>query len=245
MESLTLNSLLLSFRSIAVVLAVTPVLFSQHAFAQSTSASSLPAAAPSTAKPTSHVETSVSVGAMAQLTPSHINDTKVNLSTQSLTPSAGVFGTFRQSFKPWLGYSVNFGYTYPTFRYTLSAPAGSSATTVRQSVQTHMYEISISYIAQKHLTSRFSLFGEAGGGTVAFAANNTGGGYLPNRSNAFRAAGITGFGANYYLAHGFGLRAQYRGIFIRYPYPNDDLTPKVRTFISEPTLSLTYNFGRR
>ncbi len=243
----------MSFRRIAIVqpivLAAILTAPSQTVWAQSSStdgtahtATTIPSPQGATKiKPS--VETSFSVGAMAQLAASRINDTNTSLTTERLTPSAGVFATFRQSFRPWFGYSVNFGYNYPTYHYTYSASGPSIIAPSKASVQASMYEISVSYIAQKHLTSRFSLFGEAGAGTIAFSASNNGG-YLPNRSNEFRPEGILGFGADYHLAHGFGLRAQYRGLFVRYPYPNDGISPRLKTLISEPTLSLTYTFGK-
>ncbi len=249
MLNLPLQSVRRILTAHAVVIAASSMLFTKPVSAQNSSsaepgevASSLPSA-PKTAKASNYVETSLSVGSMAQLTATRIQDTSTSLTTESFAPSAGVFATFRQSFKPWLGYSVNLGYTHPTYRYTVSAPASSASTTSKAFLTAHMYEISVSYIAQKHLTKQFALFGEAGGGTVAFAAKNNGG-YLPNRSNAFRPEGIAGFGLNYRLMHGLGLRAQYRGLFIRYPYPNDGLSPRLKTIISEPTLSLTYTFGR-
>ncbi len=180
-----MNSRLLSFRSIvivhAIMLAASPVLFTQDVLAQSTSSATssevVPSSpsAPNTAKPKNQVETSVSVGSMAQLAASRIHDTTTSLTTESFAPSAGVFATFRQNFKPWLGYSVNLGYTDATYRYTVSAPASSTGTTSRAFLAAHMYEISVSYIAQKHLTNHFTVFGEAGGGTIAFAAKNNGG----------------------------------------------------------------------
>ncbi|MBW4040259.1 MAG: hypothetical protein HIU91_15660 [Acidobacteria bacterium] len=181
---------------------------------------------------------------MAQLTASRINDTSTNLTTQSLSPSAGVFTTFRQSFKPWLGYSVNLGYTRSTYRYSISPPTGFTGITSGASIPSHMYEVSISYIAQKHLTNHLTVFGEAGAGTMAFAARNRVGSIPARGSNAFRPEGIAGFGVDYRLPHGLGLRAQYRGLFLKYPYPGDDLPTKLKTVISEPNLSLTYTFGR-
>ncbi len=250
-----MNSTLQSFRRIVIVhatiLAASPVLFTQAVLAQNTpitdssNAVSSLASTPHIEHPKYQVETSVSVGSMAQLAADRVSDTKTNLMTQSLSPSAGVFATFRQSFKPWLGYSVNFGYTHSTYRYTdtVFAPASSTGTTSNTLIPAHMYEVSVSYIAQKHLMNHLTVFGEAGGGTVAFAANNIGG-YLPRRSNTFRPEGIAGFGVDYRLPHGLGLRAQYRGLFIRYPYPDDDISTRLKTVVSEPTLSLTYTFGR-
>ena len=193
-------------------------------------------------KATTTPETSVSLGANAQLTASRINISNTNLLTESLNPSAGVFGTFRQTFRPWLGYSVNLGYSQSTYRYTNSAPVSMQAYTTRTLVPAHRYEISVSYTAQKRFTKRFSLFGEAGAGTIAFAAINNGLG-LPTRANAFKPAGIFGGGADYRLSHGFGMRAQYRGLLLSFPYPNDGVGTKLRTIINEPTLSLTYTFG--
>ena len=245
-----MNTLLQSFRHIVIVLLAIPCVFSQAAAAQSTSSAKTSEAVPSlpyaqpVPRPRPHVETSVSVGSMAQLTASRINDTTSSLTTQSLTPSAGVFATFQQRFKPWLGYSVNLGYTRSTYRYSIAAPAGFTGVTSRTSIPSHMYEISVSYIAQKHLTNRFTMFGEAGAGTMAFAARNRVGSIPARGSNAFRPEGIAGFGIDYSLTHGLGLRAEYRGLFLKYPYPGDDLDTKMKTLISEPTLSLTYTFGK-
>ncbi|QHN02945.1 hypothetical protein FTO74_05845 [Granulicella sp. WH15] len=250
-----MNLNLQSFRRIVIVhatiLAASPVLFAQAVPAQNTPVTDSSSAVfsspsiPHIEHPKYHVETSVSVGSMAQLSADRVSDTKTDLMTQSLSPSAGVFATFRQSFKPWLGYSVNFGYTHSTYRYTdtVLAPTNSTGTTSNTLIPAHMYEVSVSYIAQKHLTNRLTAFGEAGGGTVAFAANNIGG-YLPRRSNTFLPEVIAGFGVDYRLPHGLGLRAQYRGLFIRYPYPDYDLSIRLKTIVSEPTLSLTYTFGR-
>lgn len=241
-----MNSLLQSFRHVVIILIACPLLFSQRVFGQSPSPaqpSQAIASSPYAEKPENNVETSISVGSMAQLSTARIQATDTSLTTESLAPSAGIFATFRQTFKPWLGYSVNLGYTHPTYRYTVSAPASSTGITSMTLTPAHMYEISVSYIAQKHLTSRLGAFGEVGGGTLVFAANNTGGN-LPNKSNVFRPEAIAGFGIDYRLTAGLGLRAQYRGLFVRYPYPDDVFATRLNTFISEPTLSLTYTFGR-
>jgi len=232
----------------ALLLAIGPVLFSPRIFAQTASAGpttvvDCTASAPKAQPPAHRIETSVSVGAAAQLSATRIDDTKTTFMTQSLAPSAEVFATFRQSFQPWLGYSVNFGYTRPTYRYIVSAPASSSGPTNQTFVPTNMFEISLSYIAQKHLTENAAAFAELGAGTIAFEAIH-GAGDFQNRSNAFLPEGVTGFGIDYRLAHHLGLRAEYRGLFTRYPYPDYVDSTRLHTLISAPTLSVTYNFGK-
>jgi hypothetical protein len=189
------------------------------------------------------VESSVSVGAVAQLSATRIDDTKSTFMTQSLAPSAEIFATFRQSFEPWLGYSVNFGYTRPTYRYIVAPPSSSSGPTTQTFVPSNMFEISLSYIAQKHLAKNMTAFAEAGGGTIAFEAIH-GAGDFQNRSNAFLPEAVAGLGIDYRLSHGFGLRAEYRGLFTKYPYPDYSDSVRLHTLISAPTLSITYNFGK-
>jgi hypothetical protein len=104
----------------------------------------------------------------------------------------------------------------------------------------------VSYVAQKHLTRTLSVFGEAGAGAVAFAAIN-GDRSASNfsiifRNNTFRPEGITGFGIDYRLGHGFGLRGEYRGLFIKYPDYGSGIV-RLSTITSAPTLSFTYNIG--
>src|ERR1700761_6579130 len=62
---------------------------------------------------TLHPQTSISLGTFGQFTPTRIqsNAQLGNLVTSGASPTAGVLGTFRQQFRPWLGYSINMGYT--------------------------------------------------------------------------------------------------------------------------------------
>jgi hypothetical protein len=253
-----LNSISTLCRPAAILLAIGSVLSPQRSFSQTTASgpaaeststvTSLPSA-PQTSAPGRHVETSISIGATGQLTASRITETKTDLITQSLSPSAGLLATFRQSFSPWLGYSVNLGYTRATYRYTDAAPAPSTGQTVETFIPNNIYETSVSYIAQKRLTKAFTLFGEAGAGAVAFAAryydvrSSPSGFSLTFRNNTFRPEGIAGFGMDYRLGHSLGLRAEYRGLFIKYPdYASGSIRPT--TVTNGPTLSITYTLGR-
>jgi hypothetical protein len=61
----------------------------------------------------------VSLGIFGQLTPARTptefftdqTGTLINQTIQGTSTSAGVLGTFHQSFRPWLGYGVNLGYS--------------------------------------------------------------------------------------------------------------------------------------
>jgi len=257
-----LNRIVILFRYIAVVIAVSCVVLPQRGFSQdsvsqpvaygpatepASAVSSLPSA-PQAATPKRRVETTISAGVTGQFTATRITENSTALITQSLSPSAGFLATFRQSFTPWLGYSVNLGYTRATYHYTAAAPAASAGTTAETYIPNNMYETSVSYIAQKHLTPSLTLFGEAGAGAIAFAAryydvrSSPRNFSLTFRNNTFRPEGIAGFGMDYRLGHGLGLRAEYRGLFAKYP---DYASGSVRstTINSQPTLSITYSLG--
>ena len=68
-------------------------------------------------------QTSISLGTFAQLTPTRIEGNATDLfSTNGISPTIGVLGTFRQQFRPWFGYSLNLGYTQAAERYTGTTP---------------------------------------------------------------------------------------------------------------------------
>ena len=71
--------------------------------------------------------------------------------TQGTSPSPGVLGTLHESFKPWLGYNVNFDYTRFSENYSYGsafvpakgAPFPPSSTFTQGSIGTNMYEVTI------------------------------------------------------------------------------------------------------
>jgi hypothetical protein len=189
-----------------------------------------------TAKP--KVETTVSVGGFSQLTATRITTPLNNFNTESMTPSGGVLGTFRQSFKPWLGYAVSFGFTRAEEHYTQDAGFYSFGTGNDQRVAANMYEFTLSYVAEKHLTRKLSGFADVGAGMIAFQPVNAG-----DAVNNYRAAGVGGIGVDYDLGHRFGLRAEYRGQLYKFADYGDRFA-KTYTVTSEPTLSLVYRFGK-
>jgi hypothetical protein len=173
---------------------------------------------------------------------------------QSLDPSPAVLGTFRQSFRPWLGYSINMGYSRTTqhnVSTAISYQQGSVAL-ARFDIPANMYELSASYVAQKHVTPKLTGFADVGAGMVSFLPIHRGAdaaNYVPNNNRAlvppvtFRPAGVGGFGVDYHLTRHLGLRAEYRALVYKYADYGINL-PKAVTVSSEPTVSLTWNLGK-
>jgi opacity protein-like surface antigen len=180
--------------------------------------------------------------------------------TQSAAPSAGVFASFHQSFTPWLGYNIHFGYTRFTEHYsnaeeylttsTTTFPASSSF--IRGNIRTNMYDLTVSSVIEGPRTKRFSTFTEVGGGGLFFSplSSDTG------ARQQTRPALVFGAGANFKLAPKLDLRAEYRGLLYKSPDFNlTDITPGITgtnqfpmtrlfTVTSTPEVSLVYHFGR-
>lgn len=195
-----------------------------------------------------HPATSISLGAFAQLTATRIDTSAESFNTESMPPSAGVFGTFRQTFSPWLGYSVNMGYTRASERGTYGAGFESSNTPDNLVIPANVYELSLSYVAERHVTPRLSGFADIGAGMLAFLPEHRGAtaiDFVPYRalvpSVTFRPVGVGGIGVNYALTHHLALRAEYRGQLYKFAdYGN--AIPRYLTVTSEPTFSVVYNF---
>jgi len=208
-----------------------------------------------------HPQTSFSLGTFGQFTPTRIESNAefgepqyVNFLTSGASPTVGVLGTFRQQFRPWLGYSVNMGYTRVTERFTQYSNFPNTFNDYDVKVNTNMYELSLSYTASKQLTPRMSGFAEAGAGALAFlpAIPRS---VLPSPYSsfqnqfyfanvAFAPETVGGLGVHWHLANSFGFRAEYRGLI----YTNtvfQHTVHKAMTLSSEPTVSLTYSFGHK
>jgi opacity protein-like surface antigen len=213
--------------------------------------------------------TDVSIGTEADLTATRmptfthvysLSGTGITQVMQSAAPSAGVFGSFHQSFTPWLGYNVHFGFTRFTEHYsnaqesiltpTTTVPASSSF--IRGNLRTNMYDLTVSSAIEGPRTKRISTFTEVGGGGLFFTPLST----ETGASRQTRPALVFGVGANFKLSPKLDLRAEYRGLFYKSPDFNlTDITPGVTgtnqfpmtrlfTVTSTPEVSLVYHFGR-
>jgi opacity protein-like surface antigen len=179
-----------------------------------------------------------------------LDGVEIMQTTQGASPSAGVLATGHQSFSPWLGYNVNFGYGRFTENYSFGSAFVSNATTKPQnsyfsqlSIGTNMYELTIAPVVQGPKTKRFNTFAQFGGGGLWFLPTQAASPY----SEQVRAAMVFGAGLNYKLTDHLGVRAEYRGLF----YKNPDFAyrsgqapmSKLFTVTSEPTISVVYTFG--
>ena len=245
--ALTVSAILLT----VLTLAQSPAHPSPPCPALTTKPNPLPTHKPIPCRTGLHPETSVSLGAFAQLTATRIVDAPYNFTTASMSPSAGVLGTVRQSFSPWLGYSLNMGYTRATERATDNASLGPLYAVNNLSIPANIYELSLSYLAEKHVTPRLSGFVYVGAGMLAFlpehreapATNLLYYGVFSPPVN-FRPLGVGGVGFDYLFTHHLSLRVEYRGQLYKFADYGNAL-PRYLTVTSEPTVSLVYNFHTR
>ena len=123
------------------------------------------------------------------------------------TDSLGVLATVRQSFHPWLGYEVNYGYTRFSERYS-TLPFG---------VQSNLHEVSGAYLLQGPKIPLLGLqpFGAVGAGALLFLPTTVGG---QKYNQQARIPLLYEVGVNYpILTSHFGLRLQYRGLVYKTP----------------------------
>ncbi len=106
------------------------------------------------------------------------------------TDSLGALGTFRQSFKPWLGYEVNYGYTRFAERYAV-LPFGVQ-------VQNNLHEVSVAYLVQGPSFLGFQPFGAVGTAALIFLPTSVGGQRYTQQT---RVPLLYEFGVNYPILH--------------------------------------------
>lgn len=201
------------------------------------------------------VETSISLGAFAQLTTARSKDIPYNATiVQGTAPSAGVLGTFRQTFSPWLGYSVNLGYSRLSEHYrgyTVSTDSGQYVNGFN--VSTNVYESSLTFLAHTRVNHHYSIFADAGPGILTFLPVHRGAdaiNYVPFQYESLvpgvqvRPAGVFGSGLDFRLTRFLSLRAEYRGLLYKNPDFETGAAPysRLMTLTSEPTFSVVYNF---
>jgi opacity protein-like surface antigen len=213
-------------------------------------------------------ETDLSIGIYGQLTntrmPTNVVPESYGVYTrqiiQNTTDSPGILATFHQSFKPWLGYNVNFGYSRFSENYSYgdqfiptpapNQPAFSAYS--RGAIPTNMLDLTIAYLFRGPSGKKFSTFGQFGGGGLFFLPTvSTDSLDLSPVRNQTRPAMIFGVGMNYKLTSRLDLRAEYRGFFYKCPdftlppYPGGSSFPmtKLFTVTNAPAVSLVYHFG--
>lgn len=146
---------------------------------------------------------------------------------QTETYSPGALASFRQSFRPWLGYEVNYG-------YHLSSDVYSGF-----HVQHDVHEATAAYLIQLHKFYGLEPFALAGGGAMIFVPISS------PLSHQERPVGLYGLGVNYMPGghQHFGLRFQYRGLVYRTPNFNQaSLSSRSYRNTSEPAIGVFYRW---
>jgi opacity protein-like surface antigen len=204
-------------------------------------------------------EFSLGVGVTAQLTATRTSNPFTNgQNIVGTTPSAGVLVTFQQQIRPLLGYDLNFGFTKLTENYQQDIGVLNPSTGVvdgnfsRGSIPANVFEISGAYTVKRpQYGSRFQPFAEAGGGVLIFSptiSSFSNGGRPEQIQTTYRPAFLFGGGVDYRLNANLRLRAEYRGLFYKYPdfaaWTTFIPVSKFFTVTSEPTISLQYHFGK-
>lgn len=119
--------------------------------------------------------------------------------------SMGGLATFRQSFKPWLGYEVNYSYT--RFSETYS--------TQYFHVQDNVHEATGAYLFQAPKLFGFQPFAAAGTGWLLFLPTTAGGQHNHQQG---RVPLLYELGVNHpILTDHFGARFEYRGLVYKAP----------------------------
>lgn len=203
----------------------------------------------------------VSLGMFGQLTPARtptetsafLNGTAYNETVQRTSPSAGVLATIHQSFRPWLGYNVNFGYSRFSEQYSQglyfpnpSQPTNPISTFTYGAIGTNMYELTGASVVQGPRRKRLDTFFQLGGGVLTFLPTQDPSPYAVQT----RPTMLFGVGLNWKLSQSWGLRAEYRGLFLKNPDfhgEGESSVPitKLFTVTNEPTISIVYRFGRK
>lgn len=123
----------------------------------------------------------------------------------SPTESMGGLASVRQTFKPWLGYDVNYSYSRFAERYS----------TLPYSVQNNVHEATAAYLVEGPKLLFIKPFASVGGGWMVYLPTASGGQHL---NQQFQPTLLYELGVNYPLATSHvGVRFQYRGLVHKTP----------------------------
>jgi opacity protein-like surface antigen len=152
------------------------------------------------------------------------------------TESIGALASVRQSFHPWLGYEVNYGYTRFAERYNIGQPLGTQ-------VQNNLHEVSVAYLLQGPTLPILGLqpFATVGSAALIFLPTTTGG---QKYSQQTRVPLLYELGVNYpVLTSHLGLRFEYRGLLYKAPdFGASNLTTGSRRQTNELGLGAYFKF---
>jgi hypothetical protein len=155
-----------------------------------------------------------------------------NFIREDTTESVGALASFRQPYRPWAGYEVNYGFT----RFSESYNKGQIAR-----VQDDVNEFTAAYLLQSPVVHDVQPFFAIGGGVMVFAPTPSGGG---GRSPQLLPTFLYALGLNVpLLSDRLGVRVQYRALKYKTPSFNSTLLDShtLRTTM-EPSFGVYYRF---
>jgi len=165
--------------------------------------------------------------------------TSGNSIEQDPTNSAGFLLSYRYGWRPHSAFELNYAFTRNTQYYTVVG----TITGPIASQQTNVHELTAAYVLQGSGERKLQPFLLGGGGALIFApvsnSNNFGFGSTTETSGTF----LYGFGLNYRMAHGLGVRLQYRGLIYKAPdFGVSEIATGGWSHTAEPSIGVTFRF---
>jgi opacity protein-like surface antigen len=189
----------------------------------------------------------LAVGAMAQesrqdisLSASTILKTNVTgggINNATSTWVVGGLASYRYMLTPRSALEVNYQYSQMTFHYpTFSSDVGYAR------IHSRYQEISGAYVYNMNF-GNFNPFVEAGVGGFIFSPLQDGGTSTYTVSQNTNIGAMYGAGLAYQISPSFDIRAEYRGLLLKYPSFNQtDFRTGVYTNFSNPVIGIAYHF---
>jgi hypothetical protein len=173
------------------------------------------------------------VGGFYQIT----NASNGNFIRNDTTASGGGLFSFRQPYRPWVGYEANVGYTKFYEAYNKGVVK----------VQSNVTDVSIAYLFQSPTIYGFQPFLTLGGGIIVFSPIAGTITNLNSPTTHLSSQLLPEFtftvGLNYPLFKRLGVRGQLRGLHYKTPdFHQFSIDTKTLRTTVEPTLSVYYRF---
>jgi hypothetical protein len=173
----------------------------------------------------------------ANVTGQFTDSTDGNGIHQGANSSTGALFQFHQSFKPWLGYEINYGYQRFSEHYDVPVFGGINY----DHVQNNVHEFTAAYLVKGPTLLGLHPFASLGTGALVFSPTSSGGNGLSSQT---RMVGMYAVGADFPIVTShFGVRAQYRGLVYRAPdFDQAYLNTSSHRVTNEPTIGAFIRF---
>jgi Outer membrane protein beta-barrel domain len=175
----------------------------------------------------------IGVGGFYQIT----NASNGNFLREDTTSSGGGLVSFRQPYRPWLGYEANVGFTKFYEAYNKG----------QVKLENNVTDFNVAYLLQTPSYYGVQAFFTIGGGVIVFSPiSGSVTSTIPAPTNLPSQAlpdFVYSLGLNYPIFNHFGVRGQLRGLKYKTPdFHQDSLNTHTLRSTYEPTLSIYYRF---